>query len=114
MDVAVDLRFIVPIGMSVLFDGQPLGQNVFQMSFPSVPALVGGKAIEHRLVGGFLQVHVERGVNLQPALMDLVSAVLPLQVAANLFDKVRSERIRIVRQMENNWSAAGVSCLGGG
>src|ERR1700682_6266248 len=63
VNVSVGIGLVIPVEVSVFFDGQALGENVLQMSLPAMPALIGGEAVEERLVGGLLQIHIERGVN---------------------------------------------------
>ncbi len=70
-------------------------------------ALIGGQAVEYGAVGGALQVHVERGINLQAAFVDLVAAVLAFEIAANFFDKIRRQRIGIVGHFEVDGLIAG-------
>ena len=112
MDVAVHLWIVVPVRMLIFFEDGALSYHILQMVFPAMAALVSGQAVEHRLVRGLLQIHVERGVNPQPALVDLVAAVLAFQVAADLFHKIRSQRIRIMLQdlESSGCSCASVAC----
>src|SRR6266478_573311 len=84
------------------------------MSLPAVAALVSRQTIEHSLVRGSLKLDIYRGVNLQSALVDLIGAVFVFEVAADLLDEVGSERIGIVREMQDQWRRAGVGGLGSG
>src|ERR1700722_11046982 len=70
------------------------------MVLPSVAALVGGQSVEHSLVGSALQVHIERSVDAQAALKDAIVTVFILEIAADVFDEIWGERIRIVLQMK--------------
>ena len=83
------------------------GQNILQTSSPAMAALIRGQAVEYGAVGGALQVHVERGVNSQAALVDLIAAVLAFQVAADFLDKIRRQRIGIVGHFEADGLIAG-------
>ncbi len=112
--VSVDFGLFIPIGIDVLVELLPLGNHVHELAVPAVPALVGGEAVEQRLARRFLQIHVERGVNAQPAFVHLVAAILRFQVAADFLDIVRSQRIRIFLQVERDRLALGVRRLGGG
>ena len=114
VDVAVRLGLVVPVGMNVLVEGSIFADDVLQMALPAVAPFVGGQAIEHGLIRSPLQIHVERGINLQAAFVDLVGSVFAFQVAADLFDKIRSQRIRIVRQMQDYRCGARVRGLRGG
>ena len=78
-----------------------IGDNIFQMAFPSVPALVGGQTIQHGLIRRLLQIDIERGIDLQAAFVHLVGAVFIFQISPDLLDEIRSERVRIVLQMQN-------------
>ena len=87
MLVRTYLHGIFPIAVAVIL--QPLAalQNIFQLALPAVPPLISGHAIEHGLTRGLLQVEVERGVNPQSPLVNLVAAVFVLEIAANVFHK---------------------------
>ncbi len=86
MDVAADFGFIVPVGMEIFVENEALVDDVFEMALPAMAAFVGGEAVEDRLIRGFLQVDIDRRVNLQAAFVDLVGSVLAFEVAANFLD----------------------------
>ena len=96
MNVPVDFRIALPILVLVVGQRRVRGQNILQMSSPAVAALVGGQTIEHGAVGGTLQIHVERGINPQPTLVDLIATVFAFQVSADFLHKIRRQRIGIV------------------
>ncbi len=81
------------------------------MTFPSVAAFIGGESVEDSAIGGLLQVHVERGVDAQAALVDLVGTVLGFQVAADFFDEVGREGIGIVLEIELDRTSLGIGRL---
>ena len=110
----MSLGLVVPIGMRIFVENRAFVDDVFEMSLPPVTALVGGEAIEHSLIRGFLQIDVERRVDLETAFVDLISPVLAFEITANLFDEIRSERIWIVREMEDEGGGASVGSLGRG
>ena len=67
--------------------------HILELALPAVAMLVGNQSIEHSLVRRSLQVGVERCVDAEPALMDLVAAVFFLEIAANLFGEPRCELV---------------------
>jgi len=79
-----------------------------------VAALIGGQAVEHRVVRRALQVAVQRGVDAQPAFMHLVAAVLGFEVAADLFNKIRRKRSGVMRQLQADRPVAEIVGLLGG
>ncbi len=113
MNISVHLRLVVPVGMRILLRNHTFLDYIFQMALPAVPPLVGGQPVEHGLVRGLLQIHVERGVHLQAAFMDLVGPVLAFQIAANFFHKIGRQRIGIVRQVQNQGGRSRVGGLCG-
>src|SRR5581483_10283170 len=102
MDVIVSLRFIVPIGMRILIERYAFSNDVFEMIFPSVAALVRSQAIEHRLIGGLLHFYVQRGVDLETSLVNLIGSVFRFQVAADFFNEIWREGVRIMREMQRH------------
>src|SRR5712692_10878975 len=100
MDVAVDLGFAIPVGVLVRGEHHVPGQNILQTSAPAVSPFINGQAVEYGAVGGALQIHVERRVNPQTALVYLVAAVLGFQVAADFFDKIGRQGIGFVGQVQ--------------
>ena len=58
------------------------------MTLPTMPAFIGSQTVEDRLVRAFLQIHIQRGVDLQAALVHLVRSVFSLKIAANFLYKV--------------------------
>ena len=85
-----------------MVQGDVVGKNVFEMPLPSMAALICGNAVKHGLVGGPLQIHIERGVDPQTAFMDLVAAIFVLEVSPNLFHVVGRERVRIMLHIEHD------------
>ncbi len=61
------------------------------MALPAVAPLVCGEPIEHGAVRRALQVHVERCIDPQSALVHLTGAVFRLKVAADFLDEVRRQ-----------------------
>ena len=94
--------------MRVFVDLLSFSDNIFQMVFPSVTALVGGQAVEHSLIRSLLHVNIERGIDFQSAFVHLIGAVLVLQIAPDFFDEIRRQRIGIVREMQGQRLGAGV------
>ncbi len=88
VDISIHFRFVVPVGMRILVENRSLGHYIFQMPLPSMPPFISCHAVEHSLIRGLLHIHIEGGVNLQAAFMNLVGSVLVLEVAANLFHKI--------------------------
>ena len=80
--------------------------NVIQMSAPAVTPFVGCQSIKQSLIRAPLKVHIQRSVNSQAALMDLVAAILSFEIAAYFLDKIRCQRIRIMGQIQHQWLAA--------
>src|SRR5437867_2342983 len=70
------------------------------MAAPAVTPFISGECIEHRRIRSSLQVHVERGVNLQSALVYLVGAVLVFEISADFLNEVGAERIGIASQFQ--------------
>src|SRR5215469_5586956 len=100
MYIIVRLEGVIPVGIAVVRQGLAFEQNIFEMSSPSMAPFVGSEAVEERLVGGALQVHIEAGIDAQPALVHLIGTVLAFQVTANFFDKIRGQRIGIMRNIQ--------------
>ncbi len=73
-----------------------------------MPALIGGRAVEHGLVGRALQVEIERRVDAQARAMHLVDAILALQLPPHLLHKVR--RLVVGRRLQVQPQRR---CLGG-
>src|SRR5215467_16180974 len=71
------------------------------MTFPAVPPLVSRKTFEHSLIRGFLQVHIERCVNLKATFVNLIGAVLALKISADFFHEIRSEGVGTVSEMQD-------------
>ena len=68
---------------------QIVAQDVGQVPFPAVAALISVQAIAQRLVGNALQVDIQRGVNTQATLVNRFGSVRCFQVLSNLFEKIR-------------------------
>ena len=88
-----------PVGMPVVLEwrrrrsrGEPVVDHIFQVALPSVAALVGGQAIVDGAIGGLLQVQVERGVDAQAGLVDLLGAKALLEFLPHLFLKPGRDR----------------------
>ncbi len=99
MDVSINLGLVIPVGIDVLAE-RTLRDHVDELAAPSVTALVGGEPVEQCLASGFLQIHIERGVDAEASLVNLVAAVFGFKIAADVFDVVRCERVRIFLQVE--------------
>ena len=82
-----------PVRMLIAFQIGAFGHNILQPALPSVPALVVRGAVQHGLLRGMLQVQVERGVHAQTGAVDLIAAVLTLQLPPHLFHKVGGLRV---------------------
>src|SRR6202011_4684156 len=104
---------VVPVGMKIFTENHAVGRHAFKMTFPPVTSFVGSQAVQNRLVGGSLEIYIERGVYLETAFVNLVGSVLVLKVAANFLHKIWSQRIRIVRQTQHQRSGARVRRLRG-
>src|SRR3954449_12842384 len=72
------------------------------MNSPAAPTFVVGQSVQHCSVGGSLQVHVKSCVNSQSRFMNLLGAVLPLQVLSDLFNKVGRHRVWVVMYLQSN------------
>ena len=59
MHVCIDLLFVIPIGVEVFRGIDAFGNDVFKVILPAMTALVGREAVEDRLIGGLLHVHIE-------------------------------------------------------
>ena len=114
MDVSVHFWFVVPVGMKIFTENHPVGQHIFKMIFPTMTPFVGGQAVQHRLVRGSLQIHVERRIHLQTTFVNLIGTGLVLKIAANFLHKIWSQRIRIVSQTQHQRRGSRVGCLRGG
>ena len=101
MDVPVDFGRLVPIEALIFVENGALREDVHQLALPSVTALVRGQSIEHGLVRCLLHIEVQRRVHPQAAFVNLIAAVLALEIAANFLDEVRRDRIRIALQVED-------------
>src|SRR5579864_2174817 len=84
------------------------------MALPTVTALVGSEAVEDGLIRSLLEFYVERGIDLQSTFVDLIGAELAFEVAANLFNEIWSQRVRIVREPQRKRSGTSVVGLRGG
>ena len=93
--------------MPVLLDREAVGENIFELAFPSVAALVGGEAVEHRAICGLLQVQIEGGLDAQAVFMDLVGAEALFQFTADFFLKPRRDRRVGLRDVQAERSFAG-------
>jgi len=80
-----------PIRVGIGVKGLPLGNDVGQRSAPTVAPFIGGQAVLDGLVGGGLQIGIQRGVNAQSAFMHFGTAILLLQVLPDLLDEIGSE-----------------------
>src|SRR5580698_5981687 len=114
VDIPIDFRLLVPVRVFVFVELLTLGNYVEQFSVPAMAALVGGEAVEQSLMRGFLQIHIERGVNTESAFEYLVAAILGFEIAADLFDVVRRERVLILLEVESYGLAFCFGGLGGG
>ncbi len=86
-------------------------QNIFEMALPSMPSLVGSGAVEYSLIGRALQVEIERGVDAETRAMDLVHAVLMLQLPPHLLDEVGRLAVGWRLQMQAQRRSLRVRCL---
>ena len=68
-------------------------EDVIQLAAPAVTAVVGVQAVANGVVGGLLHRDVERGVHAQAALVHHFRAVGAFEIFADLFDKIRRQRI---------------------
>ncbi len=102
VNVAVDFRLLVPIGIGVLGERLTFRDDIIELAAPAMAALVRGEAVEQGLTSGLLQFHIERGVNAQTALMDLIATVLAFQIAADFLHEMRCERIRVLLHAEHD------------
>src|SRR5262249_7080041 len=87
--VAADGDWLVPVWMAVILQRAAGFDYVPQMSFPPVPALVNGQAIQYGLIGSLLQIQIQRGIDPHARLMHLVSAIFLLQVTTYFLHKIR-------------------------
>ena len=97
MNVVAGAGLYHPVRMPVILDGAARGEHVFQLSrpvltHPAATALVGGQAIGHGGIGGFLQVQVERGFDPHARLVHLVGAEAIVQLLPHRFLKPRGHR----------------------
>src|SRR3954447_10144526 len=81
------------------------------MSSPAVPTFVVGQSVQNCGVGRLLQVQVKSCVNSQSRFMNLLCAVLPLQVPPDLFNKVWRQRVWIVMYLQPNRGILGCRTL---
>ena len=88
MDVSAHLWFLVPVEVLIPGQSRSSGQNIFQVALPSMAAFISTQSIKQRLVRRALQIHIQRGVNAQATLVNLVAAIFALEVTAHFFDKI--------------------------
>ena len=100
--VSVDFGFFIPVGIDILIELLSLCDHVQQLAVPAVPALVGREAVEESMGRCFLQIRIERRIDAQAAFMHLITAVFRFEIAADFLDVVRSQRIRILLQVEHD------------
>src|SRR5258706_690382 len=112
--VSVDLGLLIPIWIRVFVEFLTLGNYVEDFAVPAMPPLIGGEAIKQRPARGPLHIHIQRRVDAQSALMNLVAAILRFQVASDFFHIVRSQRIRIFLQVEQDRFVLRIRGLCGG
>src|ERR1700719_2851399 len=79
---------------------------------PTMPPFIGGESVEQRLPSRLLQIHVERGVDSQPTLVDLIAAVFRLQITPYVFHIVGGKGIRVFLQVERDRQSFCGGCLG--
>src|SRR6266404_8399872 len=82
-----------------------------QTSSPAVPTFVVGQSVQDCSVGCLLQVHVKSCVDPQSRFMNLLRAVLPLEVPPDLFDEVWRQRVWIVMYLQSYRSIPGCRTL---
>src|SRR6202030_3091864 len=104
----------IPIWICILVELLTLGNDVHESAVPAMPAFVGGEAVEQRLARGLLQLHIERGINAQSHFVNLVAAIRRCERGAYLVHRVRSQRIRIFLQIEDDRLALGIRGWRGG
>ncbi len=112
--VSVYFGLFIPIRIHILVELLSLGNYVEKFAVPAMPPFVGGEAIQQRLARGFLQIHIERGVNAKSAFVHLVAAILRFQVTPDFFHVVRRQRIRIFLQVKHDRLALGIRSLSRG
>src|SRR5437899_12499641 len=61
-----------------------------------------------------LQIDIEGGIDFEAAFVNLVSSVFAFKVTTDFLDKIRRQRIRIMRETEDESSRAPVGSLAGG
>src|SRR3954447_12947042 len=81
------------------------------MSSPAVSTFVVGQSVQDCSVGCLLQVHIKSCVNSQSRFMNLLGAVLPLEVSPDLFNKVWRHRVWIVMYLQSNGGILGCQTL---
>ncbi len=72
MDVVAGVGGGGPVGMLVVLDGGPLGEDIFKLALPAMAALVGCQAVGHGAIGGLLQIEVEGGLDAEAVFVDFV------------------------------------------
>ena len=89
-------------------------QDVGELVAPAVAAIVGVQAIANGLIGGFLHLDIQRGVNAQAAFVNRFGAVGGFEILANVFEEVRREIVARVLDMQAERSFLGGGFIGGG
>src|SRR5579862_3675699 len=100
MNIAVDLRFILPIRMLVGRERSSVVKYVVEMTLPSVSAFICRYAIEYSVIGDLLQIGIQSCVNAQPTFVYLIGAVFIFQITPNLLHKIGRQRVYVVCQFQ--------------
>src|SRR5258708_36686663 len=79
--------------MLVVGEGHFAAQDILQTSPPAMAAFIRSQTVKYSAIGGSLHVHVERGINLQAALVGLIAAGPALKIWPYFFNKIRRQRI---------------------
>ncbi len=89
----VDGQRAIPALVPELGEAAALVQDVAPRFAETPPLVEAAKAAVQGAVGGFLEVRVERGVDGEAALVQLLRTVLPLEILAHLLDEERRDRL---------------------
>ena len=103
-----------PVRVAVGLGVKAGGYDVEEFTLPAMAAFVPCSSVEDGLVGDALKVEIESGVHAKASSVDLLDAVLLLQLPPDFFDKVRGDAVRWGLDSEAEWLGFGFGGLGGG
>ncbi len=84
-----------------------VAKHVGELVAPAMTTIVDVQAIANGLVGGFLHLDIQRGVNAKAAFVNGFGAVGRFEILANVFKEVGCEIVARVLEMKAERSLAG-------